>query len=177
MNEKKGQVKKDLYQIIDIIQEDNMKLKIMNKKSKIHENISQHLEQNVFLTNNFFLRNCFSNKKFLSYFRFSSETTMAPSSPARGQRRNSPFTKQQEAWVILQYGALSNCLAVRRKFRVHYKLSPFMVPRINAFRRLVSRFLESNGQVRPKAPAGRSPLTEELVQRVKPSFFLTTLQA
>ena len=101
---------------------------------------------------------------------------MAPSSPARGQRRNSPFTKQQEAWVILQYGALSNCLAVRRKFRVHYKLSPFMVPRINAFRRLVSRFLESNGQVRPKAPAGRSPLTEELVQRVKPSFFLTTLQ-
>ena len=92
---------------------------------------------------------------------------MAPSSPARGQRRNSPFTKQQEAWVILQYGALSNCLAVRRKFRVHYKLSPFMVPRINAFRRLVSRFLESNGQVRPKAPAGRSPLTEELVQRVK----------
>ena len=92
---------------------------------------------------------------------------MAPSSPARGQRRNSPFTKQQEAWVILQYGALSNCLAVRRKFRVHYKLSPFMVPRINAFRRLVSRVLESNGQVRPKAPAGRSPLTEELVQRVK----------
>ena len=50
MNEKKGEVKKDLYQIIDIIQEDNMKLKIMNKKSKIHENISQHLEQNVFLT-------------------------------------------------------------------------------------------------------------------------------
>ena len=50
MNEKKGQVKKDLYQIIDIIQEDNMKLKIMNKKSKIHEYISQHLEQNVFLT-------------------------------------------------------------------------------------------------------------------------------
>ena len=50
MNEKKGQVKKDLYQIIDIIQEDNMKLKIMNKKSKIHEYISQHLEQNVCLT-------------------------------------------------------------------------------------------------------------------------------
>ena len=42
----------------------------------------------------------------------------------RGQRSNSPFTSEQETWIILEFGALRNCLAVRRKLRLHYVLSP-----------------------------------------------------
>ena len=32
-------------------------------------------------------------------------------------RINSPFTEEQSSWVILLYGEVKNCLAVRRKFR------------------------------------------------------------
>ena len=40
---------------------------------------------------------------------------MAPT--ARAHRSNSPFCDEEETWIILDYGALRNALAVRRKFR------------------------------------------------------------
>ena len=58
-------------------------------------------------------------------------------SALRGQRSNAPFTEEQETWIILEYGALRNYLQVRRKFRLHYKLSPAKVPGICAFQRLI----------------------------------------
>ena len=41
----------------------------------------------------------------------------------RGQRSNAPFTPEQETLIILELGALRNCLAVRRTFKLHYGLS------------------------------------------------------
>ena len=77
-------------------------------------------------------------------------------SQKRSQRKDSPFTKEEEAWVILQYGFRRNIVSVRRDFRNHFKLDPRKVPGRQPFERLVKRFLTSNGQVRPAAPSGRN---------------------
>ena len=37
--------------------------------------------------------------------------------PQRGQRSNAPFTQEQETWIIMEFGALHNCLAVRRTLK------------------------------------------------------------
>lgn len=93
---------------------------------------------------------------------------MSPCSPRRAQRQNAPFTKEQETWIILEYGASRNCLAVRRKFRHQFKVNPRKVPLTNAFQRLVDRFIETQGELRPRARSGgRPPFSDELVQRVK----------
>ena len=70
---------------------------------------------------------------------------------------------------------------MRRKFRLHFKLAPKLVPNIMPFRRLVDRFCGSQdqtpGQVRPKTPVGRpSTITDEQVQSVK-DFLLPYLHA
>ena len=90
-----------------------------------------------------------------------------PVSPRRGQRKNSPFTKEQETWIVLEFGAIRNCLTVKRKFRSKFKVDPRNVPSIVAFERLVERFFSTPGHVRPALPTGRSPLSEEIVQRVR----------
>ena len=46
--------------------------------------------------------------------------------------------------VILKYG---NCMEVRRKFRIHFKLPPFKIPNNNSFKSLVDRFTKT-GDVR-----------------------------
>ena len=45
-------------------------------------------------------------------------------SQKRSQRKDSPFTKEEEAWVILQYGFRRSIVSVRRDFRKHFKLDP-----------------------------------------------------
>ena len=77
-------------------------------------------------------------------------------SQKRTQRKDSPFTKEQEAWVILQYGLKRSIVAVKRDFRKEYNLQPRNVPDRQAFGRLVSRFNKSYGQVRPAATGGRN---------------------
>ena len=89
------------------------------------------------------------------------------SSPKRSQRFDSPFTKEQEAWLILEYGAVRNITTLKRRFRVHYKLQYKQVPRYEAFKRLVTRFMTSHGQVRPAVSEGRPPISEETVTMVK----------
>jgi hypothetical protein len=43
-------------------------------------------------------------------------------------RINSPFSKQQEIWIVANSGELTSPTELRRKFRLHYKLSPRLVP-------------------------------------------------
>ena len=88
-------------------------------------------------------------------------------SPHRAQRINTPFTKEQQAWVILEFGSLRNISKLRRTFRLHFGLAPRQVPRYNAFLRLVHRFITSKGQVRPQVPSGNRPPKQEIVQKVK----------
>ena len=88
-------------------------------------------------------------------------------SPHRAQRINTPFTKEQQAWVILEFGSLRNISKLRRTFRLHFGLATRQVPRYNAFLRLVQRFTTSKGQVRPQVPSGNRPPKQEIVQKVK----------
>ena len=74
--------------------------------------------------------------------------------PQRGQRSNSPFTSEQETWIILEFGALRNCLAVRGKFRLHYGLSAKKVPSVKAFDRLVDWFITTDGELRGMKKSG-----------------------
>ena len=90
-------------------------------------------------------------------------------SALRGQRSNAPFTEEQETWIILEYGALRNYLQVRRKFRLHYKLSPAKVPGICAFERLISRFIGTNGHLRGLQRSG-GPQTNEVREWLKKKF-------
>ena len=87
----------------------------------------------------------------------------------RGQRSNSPFTSEPETWIILEFGSLRNCLAVRRKFRLHYGLSPRKVPSVKAFERLVDRFITTDGELRGMRQSGgvKTIIDEDLVEKVK----------
>ena len=107
-----------------------------------------------------------TNVRHFHVFCSRSRTKM-PLSPKRAQRKNSPFTKDQETWIILEYGSVKNVLTVKRRFRTKNKLHPYQVPRVAAFERLVERFFTTEGQVRPAVSAGRPPIAEELVQTVK----------
>ena len=39
-------------------------------------------------------------------------------SPQSGQRSNAPFTPEQETWIILEFGALRNCLAEKKNVQI-----------------------------------------------------------
>ena len=93
---------------------------------------------------------------------------MAPT--ARAHRSNSPFCDEEETSIILEYGALRCALAVRRKFRNFFKKNPRDIPPLNAFKRLIKRFIEK-GEVKPQLPGGRPPLSKETVEEVR-NFFL-----
>ena len=75
-------------------------------------------------------------------------------SKPKKKRTNSPFAEEQESWTILEYCALRNFLQVRRKFRTHFKLSPYQVPCINSFKNLVNRFIIEKPKTIPAAGKG-----------------------
>ena len=80
------------------------------------------------------------------------------------------FLLHQEIWIILEFGALRNCLAVRRTFRLHYGLSLRKVPSIKAFERLVERFITTDGELRGMKKSGgeaKTIIDEDLVKKVK----------
>ena len=87
---------------------------------------------------------------------------MAP--PA--SRSDSPFTKEQEIWIILEWGATKNITTVKRNFRTHFKVQFKKVPSYNAFKRLVKRF-EAKGKLHQATPKGKPPVSEEAIARVK----------
>ena len=52
-----------------------------------------------------------------------------------------PFSKEQEIWIVLEFGACRNITQVRRSFRKQFfKSNPKAVPQRNAFQRIVNRF-------------------------------------
>ena len=90
--------------------------------------------------------------------------------PKRSFRFNSPFSTEQCAFVIFEYGRLQSLKLVQREFRKKYfPKNPREVPRLMAFHRLVERF-KKDAAVRPKVTPGPPETSAEDVQRVK-SFF------
>ena len=87
---------------------------------------------------------------------------MAP--PA--SRSDSPFTKEQEIWIILEWGATKNITTLKRNFRTHFEVQLKKVPSYNAFKRLVKRF-EAKGELHQATPKGKPPVSEEAIARVK----------
>ena len=76
-------------------------------------------------------------------------------SQIRKHRTNAPFLKGQEAWIILEYGAVRNITQVRRNFRKHFHpVQQHKVPSYNAFKRLVERFITTDGELRPLSKNG-----------------------
>ena len=96
---------------------------------------------------------------------------MAPvRSPRRGFRLDTPFSKEQSAFIIFEYGRLQSLKLVQREFRKKYcPKNPRQVPRLTAFFRLVDRF-KNEAAVRPKVSHGSPQISDADVQRVK-SFF------
>ena len=82
--------------------------------------------------------------------------------------RESPFTKEQEAWIIIQFGKLERPVKVRRKFRIEYKIDKKKIPSQKQFTRVHNRFLAA-GSVGQQKPGGRpvSKTTEENIALVK----------
>ena len=79
----------------------------------------------------------------------------------RKRRSNSPFTEEQEIWIILEFGALRNVLQVQRNFRIHFKVHSRLVPNVKAFKRLVDRFI-NEGDTKPKVKTGGKQSTVDL---------------
>lgn len=87
--------------------------------------------------------------------------------PKHEKRLNSPFTNEESTWTILEYGALRNVTAVRRKFRGHFKKQKDSVPSHTAFKRLIDRFHESGDTTPAKSSGGRPQCPEEQVDKVR----------
>ena len=96
---------------------------------------------------------------------------MAP--PHRAHQSSSPFSSEEETWIILDYGTLKNTLLVRRAFSIQFKKNPKNIPDIMAFNRLIKRF-KDEGDVKPKVPEGRPALSEEKVEEVKAPSRITS---
>lgn len=83
-------------------------------------------------------------------------------------RKNSSFTNEQETWIILEYGAERSYTAVRRNFRQKFRVHHREVPALSAFKRLIDRFITSNGNKRPSdAHSGRPRCPDNVVKAVK----------
>ena len=77
----------------------------------------------------------------------------------------SPFSWEQQRWIIFRYGACQSVKTIRREFRQKFDVPPFDVPGELAFYRIIQRFNTTNSTVpkskkedgagRPKT--GRSP--------------------
>jgi hypothetical protein len=78
-----------------------------------------------------------------------------------------PFSRDQEIWIVEQFAKLESLSMVRKRFRVEFKMSPFLVPKDYAFLRVIKRF-KMTGSVVPAKPKGRSSevLNEENCGRV-----------
>ena len=68
---------------------------------------------------------------------------------------SSPFTREQERWIIFRYGACQSVRTIRREFRRKFNVSPFSIPRETAFYRVLKRFNTSNSTV-PKSKKVKS---------------------
>ena len=90
-------------------------------------------------------------------------------SNVHGRRVNSTFNKEQEKWIILEFGSVRNISTVRRNFRKEFKITNVkLIPSRNAFLRLVNRFIcQSDTKPVSKTGGRQIIITDELVERVK----------
>ena len=84
---------------------------------------------------------------------------MAP--PYRRQRSDAPFTEEQETWLILEYGAVKNISVLKRHFQQHFVITTRKVPSYMAFKRLVERFIATQGTLHPAVPIRVGPQDEK----------------
>lgn len=68
-------------------------------------------------------------------------------------RKNSPFTKEKETWIILKFGELKSLTSVRRLFRKEFNMNPKDLPTCKTFSRVIERFKET-GNVQPRKSPG-----------------------
>ena len=88
-------------------------------------------------------------------------------SNVHGRRVDSPFNKEQEIWIILEFGSVRNISTVRRNFRKEFKITNVkLIPSRNA--EYVNRFI-CQSDTKPVAKTGgrQTIITDELVERVK----------
>ena len=85
-------------------------------------------------------------------------------------RKNSPFTEEQQTFIILKYGEVGSISQVKRAFgtRFHPK-HPRNAPSFCQIQRVVDRFL-TTGSVNPSSPPGLPPTLEGDITRVKNYF-------
>ena len=81
------------------------------------------------------------------------------------KRTNTPFSDDEAVWIVLQYGAVRNLTAVRRKFGTHFQKRN-NVPSKMAFKRLVERF-QKTGNTSPAQPQGRTANSENLIEKIR----------
>ena len=68
-------------------------------------------------------------------------------------RKNSPFTKEKETWIILKFVELKSLTSVRRLFRKEFNMNPKDLPTCKTFSRVIERFKET-GNVQPRKSPG-----------------------
>ena len=57
----------------------------------------------------------------------------------------SPFSMEQQRWIILRYGVCPSVKTIRREFRQKFDVPPFDVPGELAFYRIIKRFNTTKG--------------------------------
>ena len=64
-----------------------------------------------------------------------------------GSRANSPFTIEEETWIVMKFAKEESISVVRRQFRTYFKVNPHKIPHKKQFSRVVERF-QNTGNVK-----------------------------
>ena len=81
----------------------------------------------------------------------------------------SPFSMEQQRWIIFRYGACQSVKAIRREFRQKFDVYPHNVPGEYSFYRIIKRFNTSNSTVaksKKEDGAGR-PMTGRSPEKIE----------
>ena len=85
--------------------------------------------------------------------------------PVRKKRPAGPFSKEQEIWIVMEFGACRNITKVRRNFRKQYQISGSRhLPQRIQFQRIVDRFMSEGVQSTERKNGPASTITEDLVE-------------
>ena len=61
----------------------------------------------------------------------------------------SPFTPEQEKWIVPTFAQLQSLTKVKRKFRIVFKILPKYIPNERQFKNVIERF-EKTGTCPPE---------------------------
>ena len=85
-------------------------------------------------------------------------------------RKNSPFTLDQQNFIIFKYGELGNVTSVNRAFNTRFfPKNPRKAPKRHQIERVIARFQKS-GSVNPPTPLGQDATSQEDVMAVQEFF-------